>query len=196
MNFVQKNLNEMINDSTFSKIDIVFIIYQIVEGMKFIHFFKKIIHRDLKPSNILLGLDNLIKNCDFGMSKLMSIENQSMTNGVGTQKFMASEILNEKEYDEKVDVYSFGVVIFFILSGGKMMWEFVKKHPIPKTLNDVSCKLINDCWCFDSKNRPSFDDISKYLEVNNFDLLNLSKSEIDEVISKIKAHKPKIPKYL
>lgn len=40
-----------------------------------------------------------------------------MTAGVGTQKFMAPEILNENEYDEKVEIYSFSVVLFFILTG-------------------------------------------------------------------------------
>ena len=75
--------------------------------MEYVHFLK-IIHRDLKPQNMLLDID-------FGLSKIMTIEEQSMTGGVGTQKFMAPEEIDELEYDEKVDVYSFGVLAFFIL---------------------------------------------------------------------------------
>ena len=82
--------------------------------MEYVHFLK-IIHRDVKPSNIMVAYDGTIKIADFGLSKIMTIEEQSMTGGVGTQKFMAPEEIDELEYDEKVDVYSFGVLAFFIL---------------------------------------------------------------------------------
>ena len=55
----------------------------------------------------------------LGISKLMTIEGQIMTWGMGNQKFMAPEIINEEDhYDEKVDVYSFSVLVFFIMVGG------------------------------------------------------------------------------
>lgn len=105
---------------SFSNTETVKVIYQIAEGMKYIHS-KKVIHRDLKPTNILLSSDGTVKICDFGISKLMTIEEQTMTRGLGSQKFMAPEILNEEDnYDEKVDVYSFGVVVFFVLSSGQL----------------------------------------------------------------------------
>ena len=77
----------------------------------------------MKTSSTLVGFSSRfgkVRISDFGISKLMTAEEQSMTGGVGTQKFMAPEILNEEEYNEKVDVYSFGVVLFFILSHGEM----------------------------------------------------------------------------
>ena len=88
--------------------------------MKYIHY-KKIIYRDLKPTNILIATDGTIKIADFGVAKLMSAEEQAKTQGIGTQKFMAPEVLNEEdEYNEKVDVYSFGVVLFYILSNDEL----------------------------------------------------------------------------
>ncbi|KAK8896169.1 spindle assembly checkpoint kinase [Tritrichomonas musculus] len=92
----------------------VLYIYQIADGMKYVHL-KKIIHRDLKPSNILIGFDGNIRISDFGISKLMTDDEISMTTGVGTQKFKAPELINEIQYNEKVDVYSFGVLVYFIL---------------------------------------------------------------------------------
>lgn len=50
----------------------------------------------------------------------MTAEEQSLTHGIGTQKYMAPEIINEEPYDEKVDVYSFGVLVYFIISGGEL----------------------------------------------------------------------------
>ena len=167
--------------------------------MKFVHS-QKVVHRDLKPQNILIGNDGNIKISDFGISKLMNAETQ-MTGGVGTQKFMAPEILNEEEYDQKVDVYSFGVVLYFILTGGEMPKITVvqigtgKKAKIPEKVNKISQKLINKCWNFDPKDRPSFDEILNYIETHDYNLIELSEEEKDEIKVKVKSHKEKIPNY-
>ncbi|KAK8849994.1 hypothetical protein M9Y10_018588 [Tritrichomonas musculus] len=72
-------------------------------------------HRDLKPSNILLSKNKHVRISDFGLE-------MSQSKGVGTMRFMAPEIFEEKEdddeeedddksetrYTNKVDVYSFG----------------------------------------------------------------------------------------
>ena len=69
--------------------------------MKYVHF-KKIVHRDLKPSNIFISSDKTAKIGDFGISKIMSAEDQTqMTGGLGTLFFMAPEVADEKKYDEK-----------------------------------------------------------------------------------------------
>ena len=67
------SLQKAIEDKIFSNEELAKIIYQITEGMKYIHF-KKVIHRDLKPTNILITSDGTVKICDFGISKLMTLE--------------------------------------------------------------------------------------------------------------------------
>ena len=196
------NLSDLIQSKSLSKVEIVISIYQIVEGMKYVHF-RNVIHRDLKPSNILIAVDEkTIKIGDFGISKLMNAEEQSMTGGVGTQKFMAPEIIDENDdYDEKVDVYSFGVLLFFMLSSGNLpkikMSDKMKgkKAEIPNSFTQFSTKLISSCWNFNSKDRPSFEQILKDLELNNYDLVKLNSSEIAEVRQLINEHKEKIPDY-
>ena len=169
--------------------------------MKYVHF-RKIIHRDLKPNNILVASDGTIKICDFGVSKLMTLEEQTMTLGVGTQKFMAPEIINEEEnYDEKADVYSFGVVIFFILNNGVMPNIKIgdifrgKMAEIPSSFTQFAKELINSCWSFDPNGRPSFKQIISLMESNKYKLIDLNDSELKELQSRIELQKAKIPKY-
>ena len=168
----------------FSNVDIAFSIYQIVEGMKYIHSLK-IIHRDLKPSNILVTDDGTIKICDFSISKLMTPDEQrtSMTGNIGTLFFMAPEMLNGQIYDEKVDVFSFGILMFFLLSNGEMPNTTIgqcaqgKKAPIPSSFNSLSREIIDSCWNFDPKGRPSFDDICFEIEKNNYQVIDMSNTE-------------------
>lgn len=197
--FCPTSLDKKIQNKIYTNVDIAFMIYQIVEGMKYVHF-KHIIHRDLKPSNILIASDGLIRIADFGISKLMTPGEQNTT-GVGTQRFMAPEIIKEEEYNEKVDVYSFGVLAFYILSGGQMpdikMVDVIqgKKAEIPSNFTEFAKKLINSCWNLDPKDRPSFDSICQQLNTNCHLLVNISNFEIKELHSLIDKHKKQIPAY-
>lgn len=162
----------------------------------------KIIHRDLKPENIMIASDGIIKIGDFGISKLMTTEEQSKTYGIGTQKFMAPEIIDENnDYNEKVDVYSFGVLMFYMLNNGEMpvlkMSDKMtgKKAKIPSGFTDFSRDLINNCWNFQSKDRPSFAEMIDDMEKNNYSIVELSKSELNEIKLLIKQHKEKMPSY-
>ena len=197
LEFCSENLDDAVCNKSLSNVQTVFFIYQIAEGMKYVHF-KQIIHRDLKPSNILIASDGTIKICDFGISKLMTVEEQSKTRGVGTQKFMAPENINEEEYDEKVDVYSFGVLVFFVLNNGDLSSIKIgdifkgKKFAIPEKFTSFAKQLISDCCSLDANARPSFKDILDRMESNKYILTSLSPSEMKEVELMIKEHKEKI----
>lgn len=114
---------------------------------------------------------------------------------------MAPEILNEEKYNEKADIYSFGVVLFFMLSGGMMPKITViqmgngMKAPIPSSFTEFSKNLIDRCWEKDPKKRPSFDDILQELENNDYDILELSNSDIIVVRQFVEKHKQRIPPY-
>lgn len=89
---------------------------QIVNGLIYLYE-NNIIHRDLKPKNILLSDDKKkVKLCDFGLSKITS--GLPRINTIcGSPLYMAPEILNQKEYDNKIDMWSVGIILYEMLFG-------------------------------------------------------------------------------
>ena len=93
-----------------------YIFKQIILALQYIHN-NNIVHRDIKLDNILIDLDNKIKICDFGVSKIIN-SNDKMFEQCGTPTYIAPEILRNKGYEGfKVDVWSSGVVLYAMLSG-------------------------------------------------------------------------------
>lgn len=58
--------------------------------------------------------------------------------------------------------------------------------------NKFATKLIQDCWSFDPKQRPSFESISNTLRSNKFKILDLSDSEVKQVESFVKRNDEEI----
>ena len=75
-----------------------------------------VIHRDLKLQNILLKKNNgqnIWKLIDYGVSRqFVTLSRQSYTKYVGTISYMAPEILEGKEYNNKCDLWSLGIIIY------------------------------------------------------------------------------------
>lgn len=73
-----------------------------------------LIHRDVKPQNIFVSDDGTYKLGDFGIAK--SVEKTAGGTKVGTFKYMAPEVYNNKPYGAKVDQYSLGLVLYWLLN--------------------------------------------------------------------------------
>ncbi|KAK3004614.1 hypothetical protein RJ639_019132 [Escallonia herrerae] len=89
----------------------------IARGLSYLHeeCSTQIIHCDIKPQNILLDDYYSARISDFGMAKLLMI-NQSRTNTAirGTKGYVAPEWFRNTPVTVKVDVYSFGVLLLEI----------------------------------------------------------------------------------
>ena len=84
---------------------------QIVEGLAYIHS-RHVIHRDLKPANILVGFDESLRICDFGMSTIIegtkSLSNQT---NVVTPNYRPPEVILGQKHSFSLDMWSAGCVI-------------------------------------------------------------------------------------
>lgn len=183
-----------------SNVEIVFWIYQTAEAMKYVHHCN-IVHRDLKPSNLLIGKDGKVRLTDFGISKIMTSEDQSTTMGAGTQRYMAPEILVNNRYSKKSDVYSFGVFLYFMLNRGNLP-NFILanvfngvKPPIPRTFTLFAHDLINICWNNTPEERPSFESILTMLDRNDYKLFDFTVQEVAEIRTLVQQHALLIPSY-
>jgi len=152
------------------------------KGMNWLHLSEHtFIHRDLKTKNLLVGENNIIKICDFGLSQVKTSPDallQDPPNGAkGTPIWMAPEILTNQRFNEKCDVYSFGLILWCLLTRKEPYEEYEDletfrndicyKHVRPRIPNDCLQSLrnlIERCWHHEPQERPTFQQIITELD--------------------------------
>ncbi|KAL2507949.1 receptor-like protein kinase 1 [Forsythia ovata] len=91
----------------------------IARGLAYLHeeCSTQIIHCDIKPQNILLDEYYNARISDFGLAKLLMInQSRTLTNIRGTKGYVAPEWFRNTQVTAKVDVYSFGVLLLEIIT--------------------------------------------------------------------------------
>ncbi|MDR3549133.1 MAG: protein kinase [Candidatus Pacebacteria bacterium] len=132
-----------------------------------------IMHRDIKPKNILVIVDPVTgrlidtRLADFGLSK----ESQSTETVVGTNGYIAPEIVLNELYGCKADVWSYGCTLYSLLycfNPVTMNSALYSTHDVlyPEDkrqlqLPEQYVSLIKKCIVFDPERRISVDDVLK-----------------------------------
>jgi len=96
--------------------DIIDFSKQICRGLLYAHH-HNVVHRDIKPQNILLDKNNIIHITDFGIAKIFSTTDITVTGStVGTPEYMSPEQAQGKKIDAQSDIYSLGIVMYEMLT--------------------------------------------------------------------------------
>ncbi len=153
------NLRQLLHSSRISPREALAIVPQICDALQFAHD-QGIVHRDIKPENILLDRRGRVKVADFGLAKIVGVENESAGGGnlsgtastteagkiMGTPNYMSPEqITAPGEVDNRADIYALGVVFYQMLTGelpGKKIAPPSTKVQIDVRLDEIVLRAL------------------------------------------------------
>ncbi|XP_056252549.1 serine/threonine-protein kinase 36 [Seriola aureovittata] len=141
---------------------------QLVSALYYLHS-HRILHRDMKPQNILLGKSGVVKLCDFGFARAMSVSTLVLTSIKGTPLYMSPELVEEKPYDHTADLWSLGCILYELHTGAPPFYTNSIFHLVqlivrdqvkwPGTMSDTCTNFLKGLLTKDPQRRLSWPDL-------------------------------------
>ena len=156
---------------------------QMLQAMHYVHS-RGIAHRDLKPENIMLDKDFNVKIADFGFAAPIEGRDGSgfLKTVLGTQSYMAPEILDRSPYQgHVVDLFALGIILFILYAGHPPFNNAEPRDPYYKLLATNRADLF---WKTHSGRKPKdfFSEEFKDLITNMLQLMPHQRLSIADVI--------------
>ncbi|CAG8553461.1 28_t:CDS:2, partial [Scutellospora calospora] len=111
--------NQLVLKGSYTEKDAACLVQHILKGVAYLHE-HDIVHRDLKPENLLFKdkqEDSILMITDFGLSKILTKNDDILMTACGTPGYVAPEVLLQKGYNKPVDLWSVGVITYTLLCG-------------------------------------------------------------------------------
>jgi len=154
----------IIQNPTLSVQTIISLLLPITEAVHYAHT-QGIIHRDLKPANIMIDEENNPLVMDFGLAKIINVEDDLSRSGdqMGTPAYMSPEQASGSKVDFRTDIYALGTILYQMLTGRppfqgenyyNIFFQIIKNDPVlPRRLNpDIPLDLEAICLkCLEKK---------------------------------------------
>jgi len=117
-------------------------ITQIMRGLSHAHS-RGIVHRDIKPQNVMILRDGSVKIADFGIARLESAAQQTMTQqALGSVHYISPEQAKGDRTDARSDIYSAGVVLYEMLTN---RLPFEGDNAVSVALQHLSSVPLSPC---------------------------------------------------
>lgn len=151
---------------------------QMARGMAYLEE-KRMVHRDLALRNVLLYTPGCVKITDFGLAKLLDIDEDEYTAAGGKMpiKWLAPECIQHRKFTHKSDVWAFGVTMWELLTFGEKPYEkegisarevlsFLlsgQRLAQPSICTIEVYMIMFRCWWLEPETRGSFKEMAEQL---------------------------------
>ncbi|XP_077596333.1 serine/threonine-protein kinase 36 [Stigmatopora nigra] len=156
------------DDGSLPEYQVCEIACQLVSALYYLHS-RRILHRDMKPQNILFDKNGVVKLCDFGFARAMSISTMVLTSIKGTPLYMSPELVAEKPYDHNADLWSLGCILYELHTGVPPFYtnsifqlvQLIVKDPIkwPDTMSSTCMSFLKGLLTKDPQKRLTWPDL-------------------------------------
>ncbi|CAL6060946.1 Kinase [Hexamita inflata] len=142
---------------------------QLIQAVCYCHM-RRVCHRDLKLENILLNANNDLKIIDFGLSNILSQDNDKFQTACGSPSYVAPEVLSGRGYHgPQVDIWSCGIILYAMLCGNlpfedddrSQLFKKISngQFTIPPFISPSASDLIKQILIIDPAKRLTIDQI-------------------------------------